>query len=178
MSVLGELSHSRQPTIRCCCWGKWVWPDFFSFSFLGMWGNNVVDDDASFFSNNSSFVYVLQGWLMHHRHVTGDPNIPSQERSWGAALTSDDYLNDKYEWCIDHSVVWWFCTALPSCRVFLLFCLCSVCSRHAESTTGVYMYVYKYCTCFGCWLFWNLTCAWLVLFVCFFMTMIIPFYFP
>lgn len=139
MSVLGELSHSGQPSIRRC------WGEGGGVVCLFICGGGVVGD-ANFFSRNDSFIYVLlQGWSMRHHHVTGEPNIPSQDRSRGTTRTSADYLNDKYEWCIDRSVVWWFCTALTKLQGFCfldLFCLCSVCSRHAENTTGVYMWIW------------------------------------
>lgn len=79
-----------------------------------------------------------------------DPNFPSKllrrrgevwterhsvERCWDGiimTLTFADHLNDKYEWCIEHSVVWLFCTVLTKLQDVFFFCLCSVCLRHAE----------------------------------------------
>lgn len=120
----------------------------------------------SFFSKDDGFVYVLHGWLMHRHQCdwwrADDPNIPSQERSWGTTLTFADYL----KWQI------WMMYRAQCCLMILhsinqaagfLF----TCSVFAQSARGmlkiplVFICGYKYCTCFGCWMFWNLNCAWL-----------------
>lgn len=47
----------------------------------------------------------------------------SVERCWNdiiMTLTFADHLNDKYEWCIEHSVVWLFCTVLTKLQDVLL----------------------------------------------------------
>lgn len=112
-----------------------------------------------------------------------DPNFPSKllrrrgevwterhsvERCWNGiimTLTFADHLNDKYEWCIEHSVVWLFCTVLTKLQD-VFFCLCSVCLRHAENTTGVYMWIY---ILYLLWMlvFWNFKTCMIVLFLFF-----------
>lgn len=59
------------------------------------------------------------------------------------------------------------CLIIPHCinqaAWCFFFCLCSVCLRHAENTTGVYMWIY---ILYLLWMlvFWNLKCAWLFCF--------------
>lgn len=153
-----------------------AWPEVFESLFEC--SDVVVASSFFFFSKDYGFVYVLHGWLMHRhqcdRWRTEDPNIPSQERSWGT-LTFADYL----KWQT------WMMYRAQCCLMILhsinraagfLF----TCSVFAQSARGmlkiplVFICGYKYCTCFGCWMFWNLNCAWLG----FFMIIIILFYFP
>lgn len=144
--------------LMCVTWGVWI--------IIWMFGCCCCFFFLSFFSKDDGFVYVLHGWLMHRhqcdRWRTEDPNIPSQERSWGTILTFADYL----KWQI------WMMYRAQCCLMILhsinqaagfLF----TCSVFAQSARGmlkiplVFICGYKYCTCFGCWMFWNLNCAWL-----------------
>lgn len=123
-----------------------------------------------FFSKDDGFVYVLHGWLMHRhqcdRWRAEDPNIPSQERSWGTTLTFADYLKWQTWMMYRAQCCLMILHSINQAAGFLF-----TCSVFAQSARGmlkiplVFICGYKYCTCFGCWMFWNLNCAWLGFFL-------------